>query len=245
MNILESDELRMKLGGVYRITCIPNGRFYIGSTYHFQKRYGEHWQMAQSGTHNPIFQSSWNKYGWESFTFEIIEILEGREHLIAREQHYLDELRPWDSEVGFNVNRNATSTLGTKRTPEQVERMRFILKRPDIQEKMAANGRFVQSRDNAKLVAAASTQEVRSRAKENTDYKKSTAAMLAAKDKNLESLRRPETRAKMSASHKALWTPERRKAASDAALVRLSCGRQSAPCDPRSFPERRRCPAIP
>jgi group I intron endonuclease len=202
MLILESDNSRMELGGIYKITCVPNGRFYIGSSYHFRKRYGEHCTMARAREHNPIFQASWDKYGENQFTFEVLEVLT-KETLVTREQFYLDTLRPWDPEIGFNVNTVATSTLGTKRTPEQVEAMKLRLKDPVVLEKMRANGRMVNARDRERLRALISSPEARRKA--------------------LAKLNSPEMRKHKSDLNKAYWTPERRRLKS-LAMKRITLG---------------------
>jgi group I intron endonuclease len=65
-------------GGVYRIKNETNGKFYIGSAKHLKKRFSEHKSHLKNNTHpNKHLQASWNKWGADKFTFEIIEFVYG------------------------------------------------------------------------------------------------------------------------------------------------------------------------
>jgi group I intron endonuclease len=88
------------IGVIYRIVCIPNGRTYIGSTNDLTRRKSEHLKNLRGGGHcNPMLQKAFNKYGESSFEFSVIETAEG-EHLIAREQFWLDR----DRATGMSMN---------------------------------------------------------------------------------------------------------------------------------------------
>lgn len=57
--------------GVYRITCVPNGRVYIGSSLGMRKRFSEHRTALRYGRHHSLLlQRAWNKYGEDAFSFE-------------------------------------------------------------------------------------------------------------------------------------------------------------------------------
>ena len=99
--------------GIYKITCTANGKFYIGSSVNLKRRHYGHFHELQTNTHsNKHLQSAYNKYGSETFIFEIIEVLpetiEHKEALII-EQKYLDELNPCDRNIGFNMCKEAGS----------------------------------------------------------------------------------------------------------------------------------------
>jgi len=98
--------------GIYRIRNIVNNDCYIGSAaYTFNKRWNTHiHQLKNKKHHSTILQKAWNKYGENSFKFEIIECCEPTECLI-KEQYYLDTIRP-----KYNINPTADSPLGRKLT---------------------------------------------------------------------------------------------------------------------------------
>lgn len=107
--------------GIYKITCSVNGRFYIGSSSDIKQRWRVHrWHLRRGGARSPHMQRSWDKYGEQSFIFEIIEFVETH-RLVEREQYYFDVLKPFGSR-GFNVAPVAGVTRGHKRTREQIEK---------------------------------------------------------------------------------------------------------------------------
>lgn len=98
---------------VYKISNIKNGKFYIGSTVEPKKRQNNHFTALRYNKHyNKKLQNSWNKYGEDSFKFEIIEISD-EINILKREQYYIDILNP-----NYNICPIAYSTLGRKATKE-------------------------------------------------------------------------------------------------------------------------------
>ena len=81
-----------KLSGVYKITNKVNGKFYIGSGNSVFSRWLNHASDLSNDNHiNYKLQRAFDKYGFENFSFEIIEI-HPAEGLNKREQYYLDTL---------------------------------------------------------------------------------------------------------------------------------------------------------
>lgn len=108
--------------GIYRITCSVTGLFYIGSAVNLCQRRYDHFKTLRRNIHrNPKLQNAWNKYGEESFTFEVIELVL-IPFLIIQEQYWLDKLKPFGKK-GFNIARIAGSSLGQKRSPEACKNM--------------------------------------------------------------------------------------------------------------------------
>lgn len=108
--------------GIYRITCVPTDKFYIGSTANLRKRCREHFSKLRSGKHcNQRLQNAWEKYGSNAFTFEVIELVLSS-FLIEREQHWIDSLHPH-----FNLAPVAGSLLGMEHTPEHREKIKVAL----------------------------------------------------------------------------------------------------------------------
>ena len=94
------------LGGVYRITCLLDGRTYIGSTKHkFQTRWNRHKSELNSGKHgNQYLQNAWNKYGSNVFEFCIIEPIKKLSDLIPSEQKWMDLYQSYVRANGFNIS---------------------------------------------------------------------------------------------------------------------------------------------
>jgi group I intron endonuclease len=96
------------LKGIYKISNIINGKFYIGSSNDIKDRWREHiCQLNQNKHHNKHLQRAWNKYGAENFEFNIIEYVENEDDLLKIEQRWLDETKCYNREIGYNVSKTA------------------------------------------------------------------------------------------------------------------------------------------
>lgn len=110
--------------GIYRITCITTEKIYIGSAVSLSRRWNEHRSQLRYGKHKNLkMQAAWNKYGEQSFIFEVIELVLIPELLTAREQYWFGQLKPFGKN-GFNIERVAGSPLGRKHTPDAIEKIR-------------------------------------------------------------------------------------------------------------------------
>lgn len=80
------------MNAVYKITCIKNEKFYVGSSSNLRQRWAKHRRQLRQQVHpNRHMQASWDAHGEESFVFEILEEVASGEALFAAEQRYLDE----------------------------------------------------------------------------------------------------------------------------------------------------------
>lgn len=91
--------------GIYKICCLRNGKYYIGSAKNIRKRWLRHLNDLKNNKHiNTYLQRAYNKYGESDFTLEIIEYC-SEENLLIREQYYLDILKPYVD--NFNIGDSA------------------------------------------------------------------------------------------------------------------------------------------
>lgn len=80
--------------GIYQIHNKVNNKVYIGSSQEINKRFRAHRNMLLKNNHDNIYlQRAWNKYGEDSFSFEIILLCEEFE-LLRYEQWFLDNWKP-------------------------------------------------------------------------------------------------------------------------------------------------------
>lgn len=109
-----------KSTGIYKITNIVSNQLYVGSsTSCIKSRWGYHLRDLRANKHHSSkLQNSFNKYGENSFVFEILEIVDDKSSILAREQFYIDELVPF-----FNTCRIAGNCLGVKHSEETRQRM--------------------------------------------------------------------------------------------------------------------------
>lgn len=98
---------------VYKITNMKNGKLYIGSSVNCRRRINDHISALKNQRHsNSYLQRSWNKYGENMFVFELVEKVLDSEELRETEQKWMDYYESFKSEFGYNINPNASSSLG-------------------------------------------------------------------------------------------------------------------------------------
>lgn len=123
MNKLNID----KTFGVYSIKCTIDSKLYIGST---SKTFSYRWRqwkyhLRKGSASNKHLQNAWNKYGEDAFEFSVLEVIEDKEIVLEREQYYIDLRNVTDTDIGYNVNKNASShRLGSKQSEETKEKLR-------------------------------------------------------------------------------------------------------------------------
>jgi group I intron endonuclease len=105
MKINESSKILIDFKGIYSITSSKNKR-YIGSTKKsFAQRLKSHYEKLRTNNHqNEHLQSSYNKYGVECFTFEVLEVIDNDVEI--REGYWIDFYKSYDREYGYNINKN-------------------------------------------------------------------------------------------------------------------------------------------
>lgn len=92
---------REKQQGIYLIFA-KNGKCYVGQSRDLRGRINSHQCELRRGAHkNRYLQATYDKYGMEFFTFEILELVEDADDLNEREQFYIDEYDSFRN--GFNL----------------------------------------------------------------------------------------------------------------------------------------------
>src|SRR6266699_1664035 len=135
--------------GIYRITCIPTSKFYIGSAVNLYHRRVCHFNDLQHGTHrNSRLQRAWNKYGPDAFTFEVLELIL-IPFLLEREQYWFDKLQPF-GDKGFNLDRIAGSRIGSEVSPATRAKLRAAnLGRKDSEETISKRANAIRGRSQS------------------------------------------------------------------------------------------------
>lgn len=141
--------------GVYQIINIINGKRYIGSSIDVERRFKEHRRhLCGNYHHNEHLQNAWNKYGEESFMFELIERCEP-EDCAKIEQQFIDYYKSANRKFGYNIDEQIEhagyhlsaetkekirkKAIGRKQSAESIEKTRLAntgKKRPKQSQKM-------------------------------------------------------------------------------------------------------------
>ena len=175
------------MNGIYKITNLPTGRFYIGSAVNVERRWKRHASdLNAQRHHNSKLQRAWNKYGQAAFTFELLEEVSDLAILLEREQHYMDTLKPF-----YNINPKAGSGLGYRHTDES--RAKMSKKARAHWASMSDEEKVAKGKEHAeKIRGKTHTEETRQKMSEAHKRTPMTAKQLA----NLERRNTPEAVAK-------------------------------------------------
>ncbi len=118
--------------GIYCITNLVNGKFYIGSTNCIRARWENHRSQLRRSIHgNSYLQRVYNKYGLENLKFEILAECPS-EDLTKLEQWFLDNLKP-----EYNILKQARGGFrGMNHTEEAKRKISQTLKGHPIPERL-------------------------------------------------------------------------------------------------------------
>lgn len=204
--------------GIYLIKNTTNNKVYVGSAVNIDKRWKQHKKDLNEGKHHSChLQSAWDKYGEQSFTFDILELVTNPVHLLAYEQVYLDYYKSYENDRGYNIYKVAGSPLGVKHTEEARRKISESNKgrkhSEETRQKLseANKGRIVSEDTKNKISEANSGRKRTEEAKKNMSEAK----------KNISE----ETRKKMSEARKNI-SEETRKKLSEAAKRGRNVGRK-------------------
>lgn len=113
---------KLEVSGVYKILCLVNGKFYIGSSKNIQKRWWEHWdEKERAKTKNQMMYDDMRNYGKENF--RIYVIYEGEDY------KHIEKVVTYNLQPEYNI-RNKTrkephKTPHRKRWATRNEYMRY------------------------------------------------------------------------------------------------------------------------
>ena len=93
--------------GIYKISCLATGKFYIGSSVNLKRRKFWHFCQLRNNKHaNLHLQNAFNKHGSDNFNFNVIEFFANditQNEIYKIEQNYIDKLDVCNPKVGYNL----------------------------------------------------------------------------------------------------------------------------------------------
>lgn len=105
--------------GIYSILNKINRKIYIGSSIDIEKRIKEHKTELKGGYHkNKHLTDSYNKYGLESFEFEVLEECE-EQFLHSQENFWCNMLNSYNRNYGYNIE--IVTPHGSRRIAEETK----------------------------------------------------------------------------------------------------------------------------
>lgn len=194
---------------VYKVTCLVNGKHYIGITARsIEERWPEHVGMSRYSKANRPFLHAIRKYGAESFVVEAIFSALSRDAANEVEREFIAEygsLHPG----GYNLSTGGEGTVGRRLAAEAKANMSAAVKAtwadPVMREKMIAGfqNRVIPESHKEHLRALAAAQKGKPRKPESIAKGRAKLMGHAVSE---------ETRAKIAAKNMGRgWTEEQRE----------------------------------
>jgi group I intron endonuclease len=113
--------------GIYKLTCINNGKVYIGKAVNINRRLNQHKNYKPDN--NGYFPRAVLKYGWDCFKVEILEIVENfnklndNPALLERESYYIKLFDSTNIDIGYNLCKHSRDTTGIPLSKEHREKI--------------------------------------------------------------------------------------------------------------------------
>ena len=122
----------MKICGIYKITNIITGDFYIGSSKDVKQRWTAHKKPSTWKNHpnNPMYIDM-RKYGVEKFDFEVLEEVE-ESFLKEKEQQFIEMLKPTYNNYnasGWDIERRKKSQKKAQKKYEKSDKRKKYKKK--------------------------------------------------------------------------------------------------------------------
>jgi hypothetical protein len=109
-----------KMMGIYKIQNKITGQIYIGCSLDIAKRWGQHLHDLKSGKHyNKKLSYAFEEYGFENFTFEIVELIDAAEQIFEIEQKYIDT-------INLDDHYNIVNSFGKNKIHKNQDIEKFI-----------------------------------------------------------------------------------------------------------------------
>ncbi len=155
--------------GVYKITCLSSGKYYIGYSKEIEKRFHTHKMLLRTSRHfNILLQRAYDKCGCDDFTFEILHTCANIDEAKALELQYLDDIniRPLLYNIHYNNSGGDLLTHHPNRT-EIIEKMtRTITELNNNMTKEEKQQKYGQNGEKNGMYGRTHTDEVKKRLSE-------------------------------------------------------------------------------
>lgn len=123
---MSKNKTNLNIMGVYTITNLIDGKVYVGKARNIRVRWNAHKRELNLGIHiNKHLQYAWNKYGKESFKFDIIYNPINDEDMLKYEEMCIEKLQTMDRKHGYNLTKGGESGVLSQESCEQVSNSRI------------------------------------------------------------------------------------------------------------------------
>jgi group I intron endonuclease len=115
-----SDYSNLAFSGIYLFRNTLNGRVYVGQAGNIYHRIYDHLKQSRLRRKAPLYRAA-KKYGWDSFSVEVLERVDDPSLLNERETYWIKHYN--SCENGYNVLENGDTSRGYNHTEEAKRKM--------------------------------------------------------------------------------------------------------------------------
>ena len=155
--------------GVYKITCLSSGKYYIGYSKEIEKRFHTHKMLLRASRHfNILLQRAYDKYGCDDFTFDILHTCNATDEAKELELKYLEDIniRPLLYNLHYNNSGGDLLTNHPNRTEIIEKRTKTNAVRFNNMTKEERQQTYGKSGENNGMYGRTHTDEVKKRSSE-------------------------------------------------------------------------------
>jgi group I intron endonuclease len=144
------DITQQKVSGIYKIVNKINGKYYVGSSKNIlgeNGRWSDHYNdLIKNAHYNTHLQRAWNKYGYLSFDFIIIQ-LSLLETLLQDEQYYLN-IAKCEKHMCYNLRYQASGGDISDETKTKISKSSIKMWSDPIIRKKILSSQFVARKNS-------------------------------------------------------------------------------------------------
>jgi group I intron endonuclease len=180
------DSEYIKAAGIYKLTCLNNGKIYIGKSIDLSRRLNYHKNTSKKNNGLYYLQNAIIKHGWDSFRVEILETIEDFDkikdntRLLERESFYIKLFESTEKTKGYNRCEYSNDVTGRILSEEHKEKIRIS----SLGRKFSEETRKKISLKSKGRVLSSETKEKMSKSKLGIpSHKKGKSLSLETKEK--------------------------------------------------------------
>ncbi len=107
-------------GVIYKITNTINGKIYIGQTIQSLKARKRDHRNKVTRLSNLYLYRAFNKYGFESFEWEVLDQAESKHELDEKERFYIKQFRATHRKYGYNMTFGGEGGIQTEEVRQRI-----------------------------------------------------------------------------------------------------------------------------
>ena len=117
-------EIQYKTSGIYAIVNEVARKVYLGQTRNLRKRILEHQRLLELNRHpNPHLQNAFNKYGRDSFRYDVVVMCDDPDDLDEFETPFLNGTATYDLMPTYNIAKAPTAVMTGRKHSEATKAM--------------------------------------------------------------------------------------------------------------------------